>query len=71
MQNISIKLKGLKYLLTILCEGQEKEIASGALGLESEHLSGSGSISNELCDLGQVFYPLEALTFSSKLTEGG
>lgn len=49
---------GLKYLLTILCQGQEKEIASGALGLESEHLSGSGSISNDLCDLGQVSYPL-------------
>lgn len=49
---------GLKYLLTILCQGQEKEIASGALGLESEHLYGSGSISNDLCDLGQVSYPL-------------
>lgn len=58
MQNISIKLKGLKYLLTILCQGQEKEVAPGALGLESEHLSGSGSISNELCDLGQVSYHL-------------
>lgn len=54
MQNTSIKMKGLTYLLTILCQEQEKETASGEEGLEPEHLLGSGSISMELCDLGQV-----------------